>query len=72
VHFVTVFLPGKSGRGPELTQNGPNAPVRPGHLVPYTQVIARYSQAAHLELDRAALPPSLESYVRRYFIDVSH
>jgi hypothetical protein len=39
--------------------------------VPYQQVVLRYAQSVHQALDRAALPPSLQSDVKRYFSTLS-
>lgn len=68
---VTVFVPGKQGKGAEIVRNGPKGAPAPGALVPYQQVVRQYTQRAHQALDRAALPPSLQGYVRRYFNTLS-
>ncbi|MGI8825130.1 MAG: hypothetical protein ACR2JC_05710 [Chloroflexota bacterium] len=68
---VTVFVPGKQGKGAEIVRNGPQGAPAPGALVPYQQVVGQYSQSAHQALDRGALPPSLQEYVRRYFSTLS-
>lgn len=68
---VTVFVPGKQGTGPTITRTGPNGAPESGALVPYQQVVGQYAQSAHQALDRAALPPSLQGYVRRYFSTLS-
>ncbi|HEX8918322.1 MAG TPA: hypothetical protein VF898_07455 [Chloroflexota bacterium] len=69
---VTVYIPGTQGKGPEIVRNGPNGAPQPGAIVPYQQVYGQYAQGAHQALDRAALPPSVQVYVRRYFSTISH
>ena len=69
---VTVFIPGKQGRGAEIVRNGPKGAPASGAYVPYQQVVGQYTQGAHQALDQAALPPSLQGYVRRYFPTLSH
>ncbi len=69
---VTVYIPARPGKGPETIQSGPNGAAAPGSIVPYHQVIGQYTQSAHQALDRAALPSSLQRYVRRYFGTLSH
>lgn len=71
-HTATVYIPGQQGKGPEIVRNGPNGAPQSGALVPYQQVLAPYAQRAHQALDRAALPPSVQAYVRRYFNTISH
>jgi len=68
-----VYVPGKFGKGTHTIQNGgpSGAPLR-GSTVPYRQVIGQYEQTAHTALDRAALPPSMQTYVRQYFSSISH
>lgn len=68
---VTVFVPGKQGKGAEIVRTGPQGAPLTGSLVPYQQVVLRYSQSAHQALDRSALPPSLQSDVKRYFSTLS-
>jgi len=73
-HLSTrVYIPGKFGKGAHTIQNGgpSGAPLR-GSTVPYRQVIGQYEQTAHTALDRAALPPSMQTYVRQYFSSISH
>lgn len=73
-HLSTrVYIPGKFGKGTHTIQNGgpSGAPLR-GSTVPYRQVIGQYEQTAHTALDRAALPPSMQAYVRQYFSSISH
>jgi hypothetical protein len=69
---VTVYVPGKQGKGPTINRTGPNGAPAPGAEVPYQQVVGQYTNSAHQALDRAALPPSLQGYVRRYFDTLSH
>lgn len=69
---VTVYIPGTQGKGPDVTRNGPNGAPQPGALVPYRQVLGQYAQQARQTLDRAALPPSVQGYVHRYFSTISH
>lgn len=66
-----VYVPGKQGNGAEIVRNGPKGAPAPGALVPYQQVVGQYAQRAHQALDRTALPPSLQGYVRRYFSTLS-
>jgi len=68
---VTVFVPGKQGRGAEIVRNGPKGTPASGAYVPYQQVVGQFAQGAHQALDRAALPPPLQGYVRRYFTTLS-
>jgi hypothetical protein len=68
---VTVFVPGKQGKGAVIVRNGPKGAPASGALVPYQQVVGQYAQSAHQALDRAALPPSLQGDVRRYFSTLS-
>ncbi len=67
-----VYIPGKFGKGTHTIQNGgpSGAPLR-GSTVPYRQVIGQYEQTAHTALDRASLPPSMQTYVRQYFSSIS-
>jgi hypothetical protein len=69
---VTVFVPGTQGKGPTISRTGPNGAPEPGSIVPYQQVVGQYAASAHQALDRAALPPALQGYVRRYFTTLSH
>jgi hypothetical protein len=70
--YTTVYVPYKQGKGPSTTQSGPTGAPQSGPIVPYQQVVGAYGQTAHQALDRANLPPSLRSYVRKYFSAVSH
>jgi hypothetical protein len=70
--YTTVYAPYKQGKGPSTTQTGPTGAPQRGPIVPYQQVVAAYGETAHQALDRANLPPSLRSYVRKYFSTVSH
>ena len=67
-----VYVPGKQGKGQQVIKNGPNGLPQIGSLVPYQQVFGKYSQQAHQALDRGSLPPSVQSYVHRYFSSISH
>jgi hypothetical protein len=71
-HTVTVYVPGKQGRGQIIIKNGPSGAPASGALVPYQQVLGQYSRQAHQALDRGSLPPSVQSYVHRYFSTISH
>ncbi|MBV9279769.1 MAG: hypothetical protein JOZ41_06790 [Chloroflexi bacterium] len=62
-----VYVPGVQGRGPHALQNGSSGAPQQSAIIPYRQVIVQYSRAAHAALERGVLPPSLQSYVRRYF-----
>lgn len=66
-----VYVPSKQGKGPQTIQNGPNGTPLQGSTIPYQQVIGQYSRSAHTALDRAALPPGLQNYVRQYFSSIS-
>lgn len=68
---ASVYVPGHQGQGQEVVQSGPKGSPRPGAIVPYQQVLARYTHSAHQALDHTALPPSLQAYVRRYFGTIS-
>lgn len=70
--YTTVYAPQHQGKGPQTVQTGPNGQPLPGSFVPYHQVIQQYAASAHQALGRAALPPSLQSYVRHYFSTISH
>lgn len=70
--YTTVYVPYKQGKGPNTIQSGPTGAPQSGPIVPYQQVVGAYGQTAHQALDRANLPPSLRSYVRKYFSAVSH
>jgi hypothetical protein len=54
-----------------IQSRGPNGVPLPGSTVPYHQVFGRYQQVARAALDQASLPPSVRSYVRRYFSAIS-
>jgi hypothetical protein len=71
-HTETVYVPGKQGKGREIVKNGPKGAPQAGALVPYQQVLGQYTQQAHQALDRGSLPPSVQSYVHRYFSTISH
>lgn len=68
---MTVFIPGKQGKGAEIVRNGPKGAPASGAYVPYQQVVGQYTQGAHQALDQATLPPPLQGYVRRYFTTLS-
>jgi hypothetical protein len=70
-HSATVYIPSLQGKGKSIMQTGPNGAPQPGAIVPYQQVIGRYAQSAHQALDRSALPPSLQGYVKEYFSAIS-
>lgn len=68
-----VYIPPvRVGKGSNTVGNGPNGAPLPGSIVPYQQVLGRYQQTARAALDRSALPPSVQTYVRRYFTSISH
>lgn len=70
--YATVYVPYRQGKGPNVSESGPNGAPQSGPIVPYQQVVGTYGQTAHQALDRANLPPELRSYVRKYFSTVSH
>lgn len=69
---VQVYVPGRSGQGKTVVQSGPTGAPETGGQIPYRQVVARYAASAHQALDRSALPPALQAYVRAYFTTITH
>jgi hypothetical protein len=70
--FGVVYLQGKLSKGTYNVQTGPNGQVQ--HLSPsqYRLVLAQYARSAEGAVSRTALPPSLRTYVRRYFVVLTH
>jgi len=69
--YVTIFVPSKQRGGRVTSQGDANGGPQQRIVLPYRQVIGKYKQSARLALDRAALPPGVQSYVRQYFTAIS-
>lgn len=70
--FGEVYLKGKLTRGTYNVQVGPTGQVQRLNASGYKHVIADYASTAEDALNRTSLPPSLRTYVRRYFVVLSH
>lgn len=70
--FGQVYLKGKLTQGTYNVQVGPTGQVK--RLTPsgYRRIVARYASTAEDALNRTTLPSSLRTYVRRYFVVLSH
>lgn len=70
--FGVVYLPGKLSKGTYSVQLGPNGKV--AHLSPaaYQRILARYARSTAAAVGHTSLPPDLQTYVRRYFVVLSH
>jgi hypothetical protein len=63
-----VFVPGQVGSGTSnISVDGSTGTVQKGNSVPYSQVIAQYSQMAHDAIQNSNIPPDLKSLVQDYF-----
>jgi chromosome segregation ATPase len=63
-----VYVPGQVGSGTSnISVDGNNGTVQPGNPVPYSQVIAQYTQMAHDAVDNSNIPPDLKDLIRGYF-----
>jgi hypothetical protein len=63
-----VYVPGQVGSGTSnISVDGNNGTVQSGNPVPYSQVIAQYTQMAHDAIDNSNIPPDLKDLIRGYF-----
>jgi hypothetical protein len=70
--FKSIYIRGHEGKGGRTVGLAQPGTPRQDTATAYQQVVARYVRTAHAALDRARVPPSLRSYVRKYFTVVSH
>jgi len=63
-----VFVPGQIGSGTSnISIDGNTGTVQSGNSVPYSQVIAQYSQMAHDAIQDSNIPPDLKNLIQDYF-----
>jgi len=63
-----VFVPGQVGSGTSnISVDGNTGTVQSGNSVPYSQVIAQYSQMAHDAIQNSNIPPDLKNLIQGYF-----
>jgi hypothetical protein len=63
-----VFVPGQVGSGTSnISVDGSSNSVQSGKPVPYSQVIAQYSQMAHDSINNSNIPPDLKNLIQDYF-----
>ena len=63
-----VFVPGQVGSGTSnISVDGSTSTVQSGKPVPYSQVIAQYSQMAHDSINNSNIPPDLKNLIQDYF-----
>jgi len=63
-----VFVPGQVGSGSSnISVDGNTGTVQTGNSVPYSQVIAQYSQTAHDAIQDSNIPPDLKNLIQDYF-----
>src|SRR6266566_2895887 len=63
-----VFVPGQVGSGTSnISVDGSTSTVQSGNSVPYSQVIAQYSQMAHDSINNSNIPPDLKNLIQDYF-----
>ena len=63
-----VFVPGQVGSGTSnISVDGSTGTVQSGNSVPYSQVIAQYSQMAHDAIQNSNIPPDLKNLIQDYF-----
>ena len=63
-----VFVPGQVGSGTSnISVDGSTGTVQSGNSVPYSQVIAQYSQMAHDAIQDSNIPPDLKNLIQDYF-----
>jgi len=63
-----VFVPGQVGSGTSnISVDGSTGTVQSGNPVPYSQVIAQYSQMAHDAIQDSNIPPDLKNLIQDYF-----
>jgi hypothetical protein len=70
--FGQVYLKGKLTQGTYNVQLGPTGQVKRLSPSDYKRIMARYASTAENALNRTSLPSSLRTYVRRYFVVLSH
>src|SRR6266566_3569224 len=63
-----VFVPGQIGScTSNISVDGNTGTVQSGNSVPYSQVIAQYSQMAHDAIQDSNIPPDLKNLIQDYF-----
>ena len=63
-----AYVSGQIGTGSStLGNNGSNGVVQSGNAVPYSEVIALYSQMAHDAIDNSSISPDMKDLVQSYF-----
>jgi hypothetical protein len=63
-----VFVPGQVGSGTSnISVDGNSGTVQSGNSVPYSQVIAQYSQMAHDAIQDSNIPPDMKNLIQDYF-----
>jgi hypothetical protein len=63
-----VFVPGQVGSGTSnISVDGSSGTVQPGNSVPYSHVIAQYSQMAHDAIQDSNIPPDMKNLIQDYF-----
>jgi hypothetical protein len=61
-------VPGQVGSGTSnISVDGSTGTVQSGKPVPYSQVIAQYSQMAHDAINNSNIPPDLKNLIQDYF-----
>ena len=65
--YETIYLPGKLHGGPEVSTQGPPGAVVPLRSSAFRALLPRYTNEAQASLGRTALPPDVQSAVKRYF-----
>ena len=63
-----VSVPGQVGSGTSnISVDGSSGTVKSGNSVPYSQVIAQYSQMAHDAIQDSNIPPDMKNLIQNYF-----
>jgi hypothetical protein len=63
-----VFVPGQADSGTSnISVDGNSGTVQSGNSVPYSQVIAQYSQMAHDAIQDSNIPPDMKNLIQDYF-----
>lgn len=63
-----VFVPGQVGSGTSnINADGNSGTVQSGNSVPYSRVIAQYSQMAHDAIQDSNIPPNMKNLIQDYF-----
>ena len=63
-----VFVPGQVGSGTSnISSDGSTGTEQSGNQVPFSQVIAQYSQMAHDAIQNSNIPPDLKNLIQNYF-----